>query len=144
MSSEMICCSPDPLLPIALMGYCLTPQECPPLTFSTRCGLASCSTTSQRRRTGTTIDARLRVTTTDSVSLITLLIFLDTQIHIYVHFCVKHRASVGPHRAHYIKTTVQARADVTWYHCVLIPWSFRVAFGSLVSVVQDYSFPHFV
>ena len=90
MSSGMIWCSPDPPLPIALMGYCSTPQECPPLNFSTRCGLATCSTTSQRRQTITTTDARLRVTTIDSVSLISLLIILVKRVHIYVHFCLWH------------------------------------------------------
>ncbi len=132
----MIWCSPDPLLPIVLMGYFSTPQECPPLTFSTRCGLVSCSTTSQQRRTGTTIGVRLRVTTTIMVSLIPLLIFLGTRIHIYVHFCESDRASVGPRRASYIKTTVQVHEDVTWYHLCPYP---MVILGHIQAFGQCHS-----
>ncbi len=71
-------------------GLLFNPTGLSPLTFSTRCGLATCSTTSQRRQTITTTDTPLRVTTIDSVSFIILLIILVKWVHIYIQLCLWH------------------------------------------------------
>ncbi len=88
MDADVNWCSPDPLLLITQMGYCSTPQGCPPLTFSTRCGLTTCLTTSRWRQTITTIGAQLRVTTINSVSFIILLMILIKWVHIYIQLCL--------------------------------------------------------